>query len=279
MINDFKNSIITKKNYEDILKVDDYYEGRWEYYTEIINQLKTLEDIHSVLEFGPYKLPFVKGSDIIDVVDDYKDDFPFEIGKFIVHDCSQLPLPIEDNKYDLVLACQVIEHLGLYGEQIELFKELERISKKVIIISLPYLWHRPVRRDHHMIDRKMILRWTGGKVPSYEKISGQRNSRRILQIYDPNAEAVGDEEYMKKVKNQDDKIFLKDTYFYKKHLKEIRQLKKSKEDLSKKYDSLNEEKQSLELENEKLLKEINILKNTASWKVTKPLRDVKNKLR
>lgn len=180
MINDFKTALLLKKLWR-FLKVDDYYEDRWEYYTEIINQLKTFEDIHSVFEFGPYKLPFVKESDIIDVVDDYKDDFPFEIGNFIVHDCSQLPLPIEDNKHDLVLACQVIEHLGLYGEQIELFKELERISKKVILISLPHC--------------------------------------------------------------------------------------------------LNKEKQSLELENQKLLKEINVLKNTASWKVTKPLRDVKNKLR
>ena len=79
---------------------------------------------------GPYKLPLVKGEDIIDITDDFQKSFPIEINNFIKYDCSKVPYPIEDKEYDLVIACQVLEHLGIYGQQKRIFDELERISKK-----------------------------------------------------------------------------------------------------------------------------------------------------
>lgn len=182
MIEDFKNSIITEDIFNDLMKKEPYYEGRWDYYSEIIEKLHEFNNINSVLEIGPYKLPFVIGSDIIDVRDKYSADFPIEIGNFIKHDCSNIPLPFENKSYDLVIACQVLEHIGIYGEQVELFNELERISNKALI-SLPYLWHRPKSRDHHMIDKKMINFWAGNRKPTFELISGN-SSKRILLLYE-----------------------------------------------------------------------------------------------
>ena len=38
-----------------------------------------------------------------------------------------------DKKYDLVIASQVLEHLGIRGQQVKVFDEIERISHKAII--------------------------------------------------------------------------------------------------------------------------------------------------
>lgn len=181
MFDDFRSRIITKEIFEDLAKKEPYYKGRWEYYREIINKLWEFDDINSVLEIGPYKLPFVRGCDVLDLRN-YVDDFPIEYGKLIQHDCSKIPLPIADKSYDLVIACQTIEHMGIHGEQVQVFNELERISHKALI-SLPYLWHRPQSRDHHMIDKKMIDFWASGRKPSFELISGDR-VLRILQLYE-----------------------------------------------------------------------------------------------
>ena len=127
-----------KDIFDEVERENHYFSGRWNYYSEIINILNEFYDIHSVLEFGPYILPFVKGTDIIDQTDEYLNDYPFEIGKLMVHNCTRFPLPVEDKAYDLVIACQVMEHFGMVGQQVEFFNELERISK-MAIISLTYI--------------------------------------------------------------------------------------------------------------------------------------------
>lgn len=184
MFQDYKSSIITEDIFNSFVKKEPYYEGRFDYYMEIIMKLHELQNINSVLEIGPYKLPFVIDSDIMDFRN-YTEDMPITCGNLILHNCSKTPFPIEDKTYDLVIACQVMEHVGITGQQIEFFNELERISDKALI-SLPYLWHTPSLRDHHMIDKKMINVWVGGRTPTFELISGAENSLRILQLYEFN---------------------------------------------------------------------------------------------
>lgn len=175
-----QSRLLTKEIFEEkILKKDDYYKGRWIYMEEIIEQVSKMDNINTVLELGPYKSPLVRGEDVMDLYTKASEDYPYPIGNFIQHDCSQVPYPIEDKKYDLIIACQVLEHFGIKGEQVEVFNEFERISKKVII-SLPYKWFRPQNRDHHMIDEKVIDFWAGNRKPSYEQIEGTR----ILRIYE-----------------------------------------------------------------------------------------------
>ena len=166
---------------EDILGIGEKYydESRWNtYYQEIIDLLESFSDIGSVLEMGPYKAPFVENCDVIDKVD-YSEFFPLKANEVIIHDCSVFPYPIEDKKYDLVIASQVFEHIGYFGEQIDAFKELARISKRAII-ALPYKWHRPLHRSHHMIDENVFDAWQGDFVPVYENIA----EYTITRIYD-----------------------------------------------------------------------------------------------
>ena len=177
--NPVNTRLLTKSIFDEMAKEDSYFSGRWDYIEEILLELSKLDDCFNILEMGPYKLPLVKGEDVIDINAAFKSYYPIEINKFIQFDCSKTPYPIKDKEYDLVIACQVLEHLGIHGEQKNIFDELERISSKAII-SLPYKWFSPVMRDHHMIDKKVINHWAKGRKPIYERISTQR----IIQIYD-----------------------------------------------------------------------------------------------
>ena len=176
-----KNSdnFLTKDIFEKCGEKDKYYnERRWQHFSEILTHLEKIENLGKVLEIGPYKTPFVKGSDIMDIK---SYDYPFKINKFIKHDCSKVPFPIKDKEYDLVIASQVLEHLGVNGEQIKVFDEIERISSRAII-SLPYNWNAPSFRTHHRIDRIVFDAWASQRKYSLEEISGD-NALRILRIY------------------------------------------------------------------------------------------------
>ncbi len=252
MTENFKERIITKDIFEEVRKKDPYYEGRWNYISKIIAQLMKLDDVNSVLEFGPYKLPYVRGSDIIDETDECKDEYPIEIGNFIEYDCSLFPLPIEDKSYDLVIACQVIEHLGIEGQQAKFFNEMERISKKAII-SLPYKWFRPFFRDHHMIDENVITYWSNNRKPIFELITGENlRNLRIIQIYD-----FENESSISKAKPTSFK-----GYVYESNEKDGIIKKLSKENAI-----LKANNKLLKNENRLLMDEINVMKSTKSRKL------------
>lgn len=257
MIENFKENIITKDIFDEVEKENPYYKGRWKYYSEIINLLMEMEDIHSVLEFGPYTLPYVIGTDIMDQTDAYKSEYPFEIGKLIVHNCTLFPLPVEDKSYDLVIACQVMEHFGIIRQQVNFFNELERICKKAII-SLPYKWFRPFHRDHHMIDEHVISYWSNNRKPVFEMIAGESlRNLRIIQIYDFENESS--------ISNAEPISFK--GYVYESN---------KKDDLIKK---LSMENEMLKNQNKQAMDEINLLKSTKSWKITKPLRKLNSKFK
>jgi len=160
-----------------------YYAHRWDYHEELINEIKKMENIEKTLELGPYLCPLVVGGDIMDLTDSHLDSYPQPIGKLYAQDAAKVPYPIEDKYYDLIIASQVMEHLGIKGEQKDVFNEFKRISKKAII-SLPYLWFAPDERDHHMIDKDTINYWTDNYEPSFEKITGSNERKRIILIYD-----------------------------------------------------------------------------------------------
>ena len=111
-----KNSIINTESHkyltlDDVLSIegDAYYdENRWNiFYAPLIEELKKLSDFDSVLEIGPYKAPIIENSDVIDI-SDFSGNFPLNINNVIIHDCSKIPYPIEDKKYDLVIASQCL---------------------------------------------------------------------------------------------------------------------------------------------------------------------------
>ena len=175
----FNKNFLSKEIINDLEIKDHYYHNRWEYYKEIIEIIRRLGKIDKILELGPYKSPLVENEDVMDISDEYMDFYPLSINSFYKHDCSNTPYPVEDKSYDLIIACQVLEHLGINGQQSRIFDEFERISDKAII-SLPYMWFIPYMRDHHRIDEKVIDYWANGREPSFQLITNSR----IIRLYE-----------------------------------------------------------------------------------------------
>ena len=109
-------------------------------------------DPTSVLEVGPYRVPLSLDSDVLDRRD-------FHTGNtLILHDADDTPWPIEDKKYDLVIATQVWEHLK---RPCEAFAEVQRVSRSAIL-TFPYMWTSG-SKSHRDIDEKRIIEITAGK--------------------------------------------------------------------------------------------------------------------
>jgi ubiquinone/menaquinone biosynthesis C-methylase UbiE len=114
-----------KKDYDDL--------RRWiSYHYQIKTIIKTKPK--KVLEIG-------KGNGL---VSDYLKkskikvttcDFDKRLKPDVVADIRKIPF--KDKKFDLVYACQVLEHLP-WSESLKAIKELKRVSKKYVLISLPY---------------------------------------------------------------------------------------------------------------------------------------------
>ncbi len=63
------------------------------------------------------------------------------------HVGSATSIPLPDNSYDVVCAFQVLEHFP-YDESLEAFREMVRVSKRYVALSLPdarYVWPYSVR--------------------------------------------------------------------------------------------------------------------------------------
>lgn len=105
---------------------------RW---ASLWHQLHEVLELHpaSVLEIGPgigfFKLVaslFDLKVETVDVAHDLNPD----------HIASATRLPFADDTYDCVCAFQMLEHLP-YEESLQAFREMLRVSKKNIVISLP----------------------------------------------------------------------------------------------------------------------------------------------
>ncbi len=147
--------------------LDKYYNGRWEYITEIISLIK-LEKVKKVLEIGPGKHTIVKNCDIMIRPEDDKWGRPInKVSKEIVFDATEIPWPIKDKEYDLLIAAHVWEYLG--NKQTKAFREVMRTSK-MAIMTFPYMWNCPKDNvyypESHMIDKELIKDWTLGVEPN-----------------------------------------------------------------------------------------------------------------
>ena len=95
----------------------------------------SLEDVKSVLEVGVGNkivsgILLNRGYDVktIDIDQEVKPDFIEDIRN---------PVSLSGNSFDLILCCQVLEHLP-YSDFITTLKNLYQISKRYVIITLPY---------------------------------------------------------------------------------------------------------------------------------------------
>jgi hypothetical protein len=170
-----------------------YYDSRWIYHrrvSEIADILISQHKLTSALELGPYQLPLIVGSDVMDIVDH---SLPIHGARFIQHDASKIPWPV-DHLYDLFLGLQVLEHLdadqngarlrSLVGIQRKAFEEICRISR-FAIVSLPIDWKMDDPNDcHHMISNEQALSWFLPRVPNRIEIGNDGTRKRLIYIFE-----------------------------------------------------------------------------------------------
>lgn len=156
--------LMTYSDFQDLLNSSrgNYYEGRWAYFSQVINIIQENKEIKKVLELGPSFQTIVKNCDVMvkPEIDVWGRPQKY-VAKEYIHDATIIPWPIKDKEYDLFIALQVWEHL--VGKQKEAFQEVIRTSK-MAILSFPYMWDCPKDNvnypEHHMIDEKIISEWT-----------------------------------------------------------------------------------------------------------------------
>lgn len=111
--------------YDDITRFISYF-----YQIDLVRQLKP----NNVLEIGignKTVLNYLKQNGVkIETC-----DFDKELEPDYVADIRDLPF--EDNSYDVVMACEVLEHIP-WKDVDKALSQLHRISKKYVIISIPY---------------------------------------------------------------------------------------------------------------------------------------------
>jgi len=113
------------------------FEERFVSYWHQLKEIFALEP-ESVLEIGPgdrvFESYIKNNSEInyksIDIAEDLNPDIVANIEK----------IPLEDNSFDVVCVFEVLEHLP-FEKFPEVLKELKRVSKKYIIMSVPH-WGR-----------------------------------------------------------------------------------------------------------------------------------------
>lgn len=161
---------------------DCYWRGRWEYFAAAGRLIADVPP-GDVLEIGPYTIPLLCESRIMDIrhfVPDVSIDDTY--CRTVIHDARDTPFPFDDKSFDLVVALQVWEHLGT--RQAEAFAEVRRISKR-FLMSVPYQW-TVGEPSHRHIDQQTIDAWANGDAPKrIEKVKGNvQGQDRIVLLYD-----------------------------------------------------------------------------------------------
>lgn len=116
-----------------------------------------------------------------------------------------------------------------------------------------------------MIDKNIIRTWSGNRKPVFEMITGNNErALRILQIYDfENGSSISEAEEFK----------------FKGYVNQAKKKDKAIEKLKKENEKLKKKNKKLINDNERINDELNLIKSTKSWKMTKPLRSINSKFK
>ena len=164
---------ITKAEFDTALAKNPYYNDRWGYFEEAIQQSMALKPC-SVLELGCLAFPLFRSSVVMDRAK--------EVNPHIVHDATTIPWPVADKTFDLFMALQVWEHLGT--NQQAAFSEVRRVAKTAVL-SFPLMWKcRDPKDVHHAISMETIEQWTLGTTPKKVVIMPPWHVKRAIYVFD-----------------------------------------------------------------------------------------------
>lgn len=173
---------ITRADFDAVAAGDPYYNGRWPFVAAAREVISTLPAVPAqrVLEVGPYRLAVVPGCETMDILPKLEPTY--------LHNARQMPWPMADGAYELVVGLQVFEHLGPRdsGNQERAFAEITRVASRAVL-SFPYKWAGGEDNWHAGIDLDVIRRWALGQRPDRTIRAGvldRRAGTRIICIWD-----------------------------------------------------------------------------------------------
>lgn len=161
----------------------DYWRARshLNYYAEVRTLIESITTGGSILDVGGYDTPVVtwgkfKRRYTVDAVLDPK----FPGVRSYVEDFLTWPAP---EKMDVVVCCQVLEHLA--------DGTVDRFGKKLlgtgrnVIVSVPYCWPKGGEPSHVQdpIDVHKLARMMGGRRPDRARIVADGKRRRIVGLW------------------------------------------------------------------------------------------------
>ncbi len=148
---------------------DTYAAGRWAYWERVISWGVAMQP-STLLEIGPWKRPLFAGCDLLVGPQAIAPIAGYPQGVRYKHDITNTPWPIDDKAYDVLIACQVWEHLR--RNEAEAFCEARRVARTVIL-TFPWYWDCPKDPIHHNVTAERIFGWTAGVLPSAFEIVGE----------------------------------------------------------------------------------------------------------
>ncbi|HTT99484.1 MAG TPA: hypothetical protein VMF58_15660 [Rhizomicrobium sp.] len=136
-------------------------EKRWHYHQRAIEIVQglSLRSAGEVLEIGTMGASLVIGSDTLDYGVAWPRG-PQQATYF--HDARVVPWPIEDKKYECLVALRVFQHL--VPKQRECFAEAKRVARNVLIL-VPSQYKTDAMKAHETgpVTADQFREWNGGR--------------------------------------------------------------------------------------------------------------------
>jgi hypothetical protein len=157
---------------------------RWEYHKSAIDFVRLCKPTTAsdVLELRAKGVPIVKGSDTLDPTGKWAPSGP---GAVHLHEPRNLPWPVADKRYTVLIALRVFQHL--WPSQRECFLEARRVARNIVMVA-PDQYPAPPQHDTSAgVTEAQLTEWNGGVPPTVSaSLPGW-----IGKIYFWNEEALG----------------------------------------------------------------------------------------
>lgn len=137
--------------------------ARWDYYKSAIDFVRLCHPISAseVLEIGARSVPIVKGSDTLEPTGQWAGD---GVGKVHQHDPKQLPWPLADHRYEVVVALRVFQHL--WPHQRECFLEARRVGRNLVMVVPEQYDGAAAGVESTGITEEQLTEWNDGVAPT-----------------------------------------------------------------------------------------------------------------
>lgn len=158
--------------------------ARWDYYKSAIDFVRMCKPISAseVLEIGARSVPIVKGSDTLEATGQWAGE---GVGMVYKHDLRQLPWPLADQRYEVVVALRVFQHL--WPRQRECFLEARRVGRNLVMVVPEQYEGAGAGVESTGITEEQLTEWNDGVPPTVSvRLPGW-----IGKIYFWNQDALG----------------------------------------------------------------------------------------